>query len=296
MVETRRYGVGLIDLHSHTNESDGSYTPAELVQASADMGLEALAVTDHDTFAGYDLAVPHAGARDLDLICGIELSTKFATGLANSKTVHVLAYFIHQPPSVEFRGWVLDMQRHRRERNVRLIANLNKQGVAIDLAEVEAMGRSLAGRPHFAKILIQKGYAHSTEHAFRDFLGETAPGFVERESPDLPLAVQHVIAGGGIPVCAHPIRLGYRDHAQEEACISDMRDAGLLGLEVYHSDHGLTDVNRYRAIAKKYGLIETGGSDFHGHFKPKVSLGTGIAGNVNVPLEVLKRLRARPLP
>ncbi len=283
----------MIDLHTHTNESDGTYTPAELVAEALAKNLDALAVTDHDTFAGYDLALPLARARGFDLVCGIELSTRLALSRGDKKTVHLLGYFLHEPPSVEFRGWLAELQAGRRERNVRLITRLKSLGVSIELAEVEALGRSLAGRPHFAKILVSKGYATSIQHAFRDLIGEEAPGFVERDSPNIAIAIQRVIAGGGIPVAAHPIRLGIRDHGAEEAAIAEMRDAGLLGLEVFHSDQSASDSARYLGLAKKYDLAITGGSDFHGGTKPNIQLGSGAEGNVNVPKQVLDNLRLK---
>ena len=291
MVQTGSIGVSLIDLHTHTNESDGTYTPGELIHAALDRKLDALAITDHDTFAGYDLARPLARGQNFDLVCGIELSTRIALSRGGSKTVHLLGYFLCEPPSFAFRHWLSELQAERKARNIKLIANLRASGVEIELGEVEALGRSLAGRPHFARILVQKGYSKSTDHAFRDYLGETAPGFVERESPDIALAIQQVIAGGGIPVAAHPIRLGLRDAEDEEAAIADMRDAGLQGLEVYHSDHSPADAARYSSLAGKYGLAVTGGSDFHGANKPKIGLGSGMGGNVIVPKQVLDNLR-----
>ena len=281
----------MIDLHTHTNESDGTYTPAELIQSALEGQLDALAITDHDTFTGYDLAAPVSRANGFDLICGIELSTRLALSRGGAKTVHLLGYFLCEPPSLAFREWLSEQQAERKSRNIKLIANLRTAGVDIELAEVEGMGRSLAGRPHFAKILVQKGYSASTDHAFRDYLGETAPGFVERESPQIAFAIQTVIAGGGIPVVAHPVRLGFRDHGDEEAAIEDMRDAGLQGIEAYHSDHSPADCARYLQLAKKYGLAVTGGSDFHGGNKPRIGLGTGIDGNVSVPKYVLDNFR-----
>ncbi|MBV8820294.1 MAG: PHP domain-containing protein [Acidobacteriaceae bacterium] len=283
----------MIDLHTHTNESDGTYSPAELIQEAIDLGLEALAITDHDTFAGYDAAAPAARAQGLDVICGIELSAKMQTGDSRVKTVHVLGYFLCGPPSTEFRAWLMELQAGRRERNVRLVAKLNSMNVNITLEEVERLGRSLAGRPHFAKILVKKGYAKTIEQAFRDFIGEDAPGYVERDAPHVATSMQRIIAGGGMPVVAHPIRLGYRDRQQEEDAIGAMRDAGLEGIEVYHSDQGVTDSNRYLALARKYDLAVTGGSDFHGAVKPNVKLGSGVHGNVQVPKQVIDNLRRR---
>jgi predicted metal-dependent phosphoesterase TrpH len=284
----------LIDLHTHTNESDGTYTPAELIQAAVDLRLEALGITDHDTFAGYDIAEPLARAAGLDLVCGIELSAKFQLR-QGVKSVHILAYFLAAPPPAEFRGWLAELQAGRRERNDRLIARLQGMGVDITLAEVVALGRSLAGRPHFAKILVRKGYAQSTDQAFRDFIGEDAPGFVERDAPFVAATIARIAGAGGLAVGAHPIRLGIRDHAEEEAAIAEMHDSGLHGIEVYHSDQTPADSARYLGYAEKYGMAISGGSDFHGGAKPHVSLGSGIRGNVNVSKQILDNLRRRAL-
>ena len=147
----------MIDLHTHTNESDGSCTPLELVDHALAMGLEALAISDHDTFAGYDLAVEPARSYGLDLVCAIELSTRM-TG-DKRRTVHVLAYFLQAPPSAKFREWVGQLLASRRERNVRLVAKLQSMGVPIELSEVERIGRTLTGRPHFARVLTTMRFA-----------------------------------------------------------------------------------------------------------------------------------------
>jgi predicted metal-dependent phosphoesterase TrpH len=280
----------LIDLHTHTNESDGSYSPEELVHTALETGLDALGISDHDTFAGYDRARTLAFAHGLDLICGIELSTKMAVANA-TKNVHLLGYFLHEPPSFEFRGWLSEILSARRKRNQQLIDRLKDRGVEIELPEVEAVGRSLTGRPHFARVLVTKGYAENTEQAFRKYLDESAPTFVERDSPHLAMAIQRIIAAGGIPVVAHPIRLGVRDTEREEAIIAEMRDMGLRGIEAYHSDHGARDIERYLGLAKKYGLAVSGGSDFHGTAKPNIALGTGYNANLNIPRQVLEKLR-----
>jgi predicted metal-dependent phosphoesterase TrpH len=281
----------VIDLHSHTNESDGTFTPAELVDLAMERGLEALAISDHDTFAGFDQALPLARSRGLDLVCGIELSTRVPG--TKAWTVHLLGYFLHQPPPAEFREWLNELIEGRRDRNRRLIESLQERGVDINLAEVEKLGRTLTGRPHFARILIQKGYVKSFDEAFRNYLGETAPTYVERFAPYVVDAVQRVVDAGGVPVLAHPIRLGFRDLGEEDNFIGELRDGGLRGIEVFHSDHRPADMERYAGLARKYNLAVSGGSDFHGDVKPQISLGTGHNGNLNIPKSVLEGLRAR---
>jgi predicted metal-dependent phosphoesterase TrpH len=280
----------LIDLHTHTNESDGTYSPFELVDAAVALHLEALAITDHDTLAGYDRALPRAREKGLDLVCGIELSTKF-----HGKTVHLLGYFLHEPPADGFRAWLAEMQSTRRDRNVRMAARLRSLGMDISIEEVERKGRSLAGRPHFAKLMLEKGYVSSIQQAFDDYLDESAKGYVDRQEPDLPLGIERIAQAGGISSIAHPVRMNYRDPEKMRALVAEMRDAGLTALEVYHSDHRPADVAQYLGLAREFELGVTGGSDFHGDVKPGIRLGSG-AGNLNIPQSVLAQLREiRPL-
>ena len=283
----------MIDLHSHTTESDGTSSPEELVRLAVATELEALAVTDHDTFAGYEAARPYAAEAGLDLVCGIELSTKARSRSSqNARTVHMLAYFLNAPPAAAFRTWIEAMLASRRERNRRLVHNLNEAGVDISLGEVESMGRRLTGRPHFARLLVRKGYCQTSEEAFRKYLGEDAPSFVERDSPDIEEAIAAVRDGGGISVMAHPVRLGIRDQAREEQFIARLASQGMSGIEVWHSDQTAADSERYLGYARRHGLIATGGTDFHGGNKPGLLLGTGREGNVSVPRTVLDEMRA----
>ena len=282
----------MIDLHSHTIESDGTCTPRELVEAAANIGLEALGITDHDTFSGYEQASPLAYEHGLDLVCGIELSTRAPLGRGR-KTVHLLAYFLGGGPSAGFREWVASLLASRRERNIRLIRSLNQHGIEISLGEVETLGRTLTGRPHFARVLMKKGYVGSTEEAFRRYLAESAPSYVERDSPAIEDAIRAVAAGGGVSVLAHPVRLGFRrHHEEEERFIAGLKEMGLRGLEVWHSDHTAADTARYLAMSERLGMLRTGGTDFHGGNKPGLELGTGRDGNVHVGREVLDQLRA----
>jgi predicted metal-dependent phosphoesterase TrpH len=273
----------LIDLHSHTSESDGTFSPRELIQEALSRSLEALAITDHDTFAGYDLALPVAEAGGVDLVCGIELSTKF-----RDRSVHLLAYFPNHAPDADFRQWINSLLASRNDRNVRMVDRLRSLGVQISLEEVKAKGRSLTGRPHFARVLMEKGYVNSLQQAFEDYLDEGAKGYVERDEADFADAVRRVNLAGGVASVAHPVRL--KGFTIREV-IGPMRAAGLKALEVYHSDHSPKNVAEYRALAEEYGLAMTGGSDFHGGNKPDICLGTGAHGNLSIPSELLKKLR-----
>ncbi len=280
-----------IDLHSHTNESDGSFSPSELVALAVQTDLSALAITDHDTLSGYLEARQPAHAAGLDLVCGIELNTRMRPdGPLNRRAVHLLAYFLTDGPPAEFANWVEGEQNERRERNARLAAMLRSHGLSVTLEEVEARGKSLTGRPHFARVLVEKGYAKSSEEAFAKFLGEQAPTFVERQSRTAEEVIGIVRSAGGVPVVAHPVRLALpRD--QERALLLQYKEAGLIGLEIYHSEHPPELQAYYRQLADELDLYPTGGSDFHGAIKRDIELGTGMRGNVRVPLRFLEDLR-----
>jgi predicted metal-dependent phosphoesterase TrpH len=273
----------LIDLHSHTLESDGTFSPAELVEEAVRAGIEVLGITDHDTFGGYDRALPFARQSGLELVCGIELSTKL-----NGRSVHLLGYFLKLERIGELRGWILEMQAARRDRNLRLIARLQELGFEITLEEVQARGRALTARPHFAQVMLEKGYVSTIQQAFDDYLGESAKGYVDRREPQFSEGVQRIRGAGGIASLAHPVRL----HGSVSALLPELCAAGLNAIEVYHSDHSPEQVQVYRELARKYGLLVTGGSDFHGSAKPGIMLGTGRDRNLNIPRELLEDLKA----
>jgi predicted metal-dependent phosphoesterase TrpH len=273
----------VIDLHTHTNASDGTDVPRRLVELALERGLDALAITDHDTFAGFDEASPAARSLGLDLICGVELSTKF-----EGKSPHLLAYFPIEPADDAFRGWVNGILESRRERNLAMIEQLKKLGVRIELADVEAVGRSVTGRPHFAKVLIDRGYATDRQDAFDRFIGETGTAFVERHGPTFEEAISKIRASGGVSSLAHPIRLGLSSNPEKESALFDsLRSIGLDALEVWHTDHKPALVKRYASYAERHRMLMTGGSDYHGDNKPNARL-----GGVMAPRELVDAMRA----
>jgi len=276
----------LVDLHSHTNESDGTCSPAQLIAEALRTGVDVLGITDHDTFAGYDqakaLAANRAAAAPA-LVCGIELSTKL-----HGRSVHLLGYFLDADAPAAFRTWVLQLQASRRERNQRLVARLRELGMDITLEEAEARGRGMTGRPHFAQIMVEKGYVASLRQAFDDYLDESAKGYVWRHEPQFAEGVAHIREAGGIASLAHPVRV----NGDVRALMPELCEAGLNAIEAYHSDHAPADTAQYLELARQYGLQVTGGSDFHGSVKPGVQLGSGCAGNLQIPEDLLDRLRA----
>ena len=277
----------MIDLHSHTTASDGTFSPAQLVDEAVRTGVHILGITDHDTFSGYDQALPLARQAGLELICGIELSTKM-----HAHSVHLLGYFLDplvNPDGLgDFRTWIGGVQASRRDRNVRLIARLRELGVDITLEEVQARGGGMTGRPHFAQLLIEKGYVRSMQQAFDDYLDESAKGYVTRREPQFAEAVQHIREAGGIASLAHPIRL----REDVAAVLPELRAVGLNAIEVYHSDHSPAQTALYLQLAREHGLLITGGSDFHGAVKAEIQLGTGRNGNLRIPHDLVVQLRA----
>jgi 3',5'-nucleoside bisphosphate phosphatase len=268
----------LIDLHSHTDESDGSDSPPRLIAKAVSAGIRALGITDH---------APAAAEAGIELICGIELSTKLG-----GRSAHLLAYFLdgHAPlaEAPEFREWVEDMQASRRERNRRLAERLREFGVDITVDEAEARGRMMTGRPHFAQIMVEKGYVANVRQAFDEYLDESAKGYVYRREPQFIDAVKRVRLAGGIAALAHPVRV----HGDVAALMPELCDAGMNAIEAYHSDHQPSDTREYLELARRYDLAVTGGSDFHGAIKPEVMLGTGHNGNLKIPADLVKKLRA----
>lgn len=273
----------MIDLHSHTTASDGTFSPAQLVDEAGRTGVRILGITDHDTFSGYDEALPLARRVGLELVCGIELSTKL-----HGHSVHLLGYFLSTDGLGDFRTWIGELQASRRDRNVRLIARLRELGVNITLEEVQVRGGGMTGRPHFAQLLIEKGYVSNMQQAFDDYLDESAKGYVTRREPGFAEAVQHIRDAGGIASLAHPVRI----HEDVAAILPELRAAGLNAIEAYHSDHSPKQTELYLQLAKQHGLLITGGSDFHGAVKPEIQLGTGRGGNLRVPDDLVDRLRA----
>ncbi|MGA3018179.1 MAG: PHP domain-containing protein [Bryobacteraceae bacterium] len=273
----------MIDLHTHTNQSDGSCSPEQLIAEAVRAGVDRLGITDHDTLAGYDGACDAAAEVGVELVCGIELSTRL-----HDHSVHVLGYFPGSGGLGAFRDWVLELQASRRERNQRLAVRLRELGFDVTVEEAEGRGRGMTGRPHFAQIMVEKGYVSNIRQAFDEYLDESAKGYVYRREPSFAEGVGHIRDGGGIASLAHPIRVA----GDVAAMMPELCAAGLNAIEAYHSDHGPAETELYLGLAKRYGLLVTGGSDFHGAMKPEVSLGTGYRGNLHVPEDVWVRMRA----
>lgn len=283
----------MIDLHAHTDRSDGSTDAGDLVRLAVREGIEALGIADHDTLAGYDAALPVAAKSGLELVCAVELSTRPNEPKVAGKrapSVHLLGYWLLSPPSAEFRCWLESQQESRRRRNVELVAKLEQLGVPVSLDEAEVYGRNQVGRPHFARVLCDKGYVSNMQQAFDLYLADEAQASVERDEPTLEEGIQKIIESGGMAALAHPVRLPQRG-SELAGLLQRLIAAGLQGIEVYHSEHSSADTAEYLELSRRFDLIPTGGSDFHGENKPRIRLGTGIDGNISLRYDFLENMR-----
>ena len=273
-----------IDLHIHTTASDGTFTPEEVVREASRLGLAAVAITDHDTAAGYARAAAEGEKRGLEVVPGIEISTKFRSA------VHILGYYIDaQSPAL---GEVLDwMHRDREERNVKLCAMLRASGVDIDIERMHARFGDLVGRPHFAEIMIENGMARDMNDAFERLLNKNKPFFIPRQFLPIERSIEIIREAGGTAVLAHPFQYRLDDAALREL-IEHCMESGLEGMECRYSGYDAAQTAYLEALAAEYGLVRTGGSDFHGAIKGEIRLGEG-KGGLNVPYAFLEELRSR---
>jgi len=282
----------MIDLHTHTDFSDGTARPAELLHAAQRAGLTALAITDHDTLAGFDAALPLAAGCGVELVCGIELSTHFMNGDGGPRgpSMHVLGYFPREIPGEEFRSWLVPIAVTRRNRNLELMEKLRKANIDISWEDFPQLGPERAARSHFARVLVKKGHVPDLQSAFDLYLSDAVLAGIERKLPSTLEAVDQVRRHGGIASLAHPGRLRCRPSALR-SFVDELIRGGLGAIEVYHSDHTPEETAAFLQIASETGLLVTGGSDFHGENKPGIRLGSGRNGNVHVPDDVLDNMK-----
>jgi len=257
------------DLHMHTVHSDGTLTPKELVRLAKQKGLSCIALTDHDTLSGVEEAQDEGNRIGVEVIAGVEISVKFEPG-----TMHILGYFIDRH-SKKLQDGLAEIQEARRKRNPMIIEKLRVLGIDISLEEVEReSGGDQVGRPHFARVLVEKGYVKDFEEAFNKYLTKGAPAYVDKRKLTSRGAIEMIEEAGGVASLAHPklLKLDSMPERFEET-LEQLRSEGLKGLEVYSSCQSKTEAARYKKTAERLGLLITGGSDFHGANRPQASLG-----------------------
>lgn len=281
----------MIDLHTHSSLSDGTDSPAELIRLASRLGLEAIALTDHDTLAGLEEAAAESRRCGIAFVRGIELSARRSDEPDElRRTVHILGYFF-SPPDSGFAAWLETLHARRRARNRAMAEKLQQLGYDVRLEEAESLARHVTARPHFAEVLVRKGYFPSVRAAIDALLAEGAPAYVEKQDPPPQECIARIRAAGGIAALAHPRRLHQADSAAEERILRSMVDAGLSAIEVWHPDHDRRAASRYFQLARKYGLAVTGGSDYHGRRTPTLRLGD--AGGARIRRSTLDELRRR---
>jgi predicted metal-dependent phosphoesterase TrpH len=273
------------DLHTHTTASDGTLSPRELVTKAARAGLAAVAVTDHDVTFGAAEAVSAGAELGVEVIPGVEVSAEWPPG-----QMHVLGLWI-DPADAAFNRWLAAILGGRNERNRRIVGRLRELGVDIDLAEVEAVaGEGAVGRPHIAQVLIAKGAAADHRQAFDRYLAKGSAAYFDRLRATPAEAVERIHAAGGLAVLAHPHYCGARDAAELGVWVGQLRDAGLDGIEVRYSTFSAAHRRTAEALARRFDLLPSGGSDFHGAAKPAIRLGVG-RGDLVVPAEWVEGMK-----
>ncbi len=276
-----------IDLHAHTTQSDGTLTPGELVRLAADLGLRAVAVTDHDTTAGWAEAEEAGRACRVEILPGCEITARFP-----SRSMHILAYgFAAREKAVS--EMLAQVRGGRETRNPRILARLAEMGVRVSMDEVKAAAAGeVIGRPHIAKVMVAKGYVPDVKAAFSLYLKDGGPAYVAQESVEPSEVIATVKDAGGVTVLAHPKQLRLDGAPAYEALVSDLAAKGLGGIEVHHPSQDGAQRAMFAGIARRFSLVESAGSDFHGANKPDIVLGSGD-GTIVVGYEIWEALRAR---
>ena len=274
-----------LDLHTHSVYSDGSLTPEEIINVATDLGLSAIAITDHDNVLAYDIAKEHAKKRAIELgkpavevIPGIEINT-----MLEKQEVHILGYYMNST-SKEMQELIVHQQHARIEQTIEIIKKLKQVKIDITLEDVTALVKEggSVGRPHIARAIVNAGGVSSMVEAYRKYISDNAPTYVKRKTVSPFEAVEIIYETGGIPVVAHPC-----DLTNGEELIKELMNYGLRGVEVYHRKHSPAVIEYYSSLAEKYKLIMTGGSDCHG---PKAN-GQLLLGKTHVPDWVFTELK-----
>ena len=273
-----------IDLHTHSYASDGSLSPAEVVKAAKNANLKAIALTDHDTIDGVREALEAAGQLDIECIPGIELSAFY-----KNLEVHIVGLFLNiNDPKLNHR--LNDFRMIRENRNTRMIEKMQAAGVDITMEKLRKLeGDAVITRANIARYLLHIGYIQSINEAFDKYLSPGMPFFVQKTGVTPKDAIEAIRENGGIAILAHP--LTYKFTRQELIeCIETLKSYGLQGIETYYSTFSDADHRDMKRLADKYGLLHSGGSDFHGNVKPHIQIGKGM-GKLVIPYDILEKMR-----
>jgi predicted metal-dependent phosphoesterase TrpH len=257
-----------------------------VVELAGEAGCSAVALTDHDGLSGIEAAAAKAAHLGIEFVAGCEVSCKFSPG-----TLHMLCYFA-EPGDGPLQDQLEILRSDRDTRNERLIARLNEIGVPITEEELrDEAGAATLGRPHFAAVLAKKGLVASYQEAFDTLLAKGGPAYIPKAFIDAPTTIEAAKGSGALPVLAHPLSLGLEPPALERH-ISELAEQGLIGMECWYGRYSDEEREGLLKLADRFGLVATGGSDFHGTYKPDLSVGSG-RGDLSVPDSALAKLTAR---
>jgi len=278
----------LIDLHIHTSASDGSFSPRQIVTLAKNKGLKAIGITDHDTIEGNEEALQAGRELGMEVVPGVEISVDF-----KGQTIHILGYYIDWKN--EFLQLSLNkLKKFREERNPKIIKKLNNLGVNISYEEVKSVAgnETVVGRPHFAQVLINKGYVKDIDEAFKKYLKRGAPAYVEKKRLTPEEGIVLIKQAQGIPVLAHPYNIeGIKDQELEKL-ILQFKMMGIEGIEAFYPFHSPYQTLKLIALAEHHHLSITGGTDFHGEQKPNIQLGYG-RGDLRITYDLLIKLKEK---
>ena len=266
-----------------------------MVELAAEAGCSAMALTDHDSLDGLAEAAQAAGRLGVDLVRGCEVSCRkprFADGTRAQGSMHVLCYFLEADEG-PLQDELANLRQDRRDRNLALVERLKSLGIPLtwDQVVAEAGTEAGVGRPHFARVLVRLGAAHDVDDAFDRWLADGRPGYVPKGRLDGADVVRLAKQSGAVAVLAHPLSL-HLESGHLESAVSELAEAGLGGIEAIYGRYSADDRARLRRLASRCGVVATGGSDFHGTFKPNLKVGIG-QGDLDVPDSVLEELAAR---
>ena len=275
----------IVDLHAHTTESDGSFTPEELILEAKRVGLSAIAITDHDSISGIKKAAPIAAECDIELIPGVELSTDY-----NGKEVHVVGLFIDIENKYFLRK-IKEFKENRDNRNAIMVENLQKEGFSITMEDLVAENPDcVITRANIARFLYEHGMIPTIQTAFEKYIGDNCKCYVNRFKITPMDGVRLIKEAGGTAILAHPL-LYHMSDATLQKMVDEMKEAGLDGIEAIYCTYTPSEERLMKKFAQENHLLISGGSDFHGTTKPNLNLGTGY-GKLYIPYEVLENIKA----
>ena len=278
-----------IDLHIHSTASDGTFSPKQILDQAQDLSLAAIAITDHDTISGSKEALRIGPPPAVKFLTGVEISANPPVSFPCSGSFHILGYGIDlDHPTLN--QMLEELQQARKNRNPQILQKLKELGMSLSMDEIIAeVGEGQMGRPHIARVMITRGYAGSINEVFDKYLGKGKPAYVDKYRLESNQAIELISNAGGIPVLAHPGLVEPTTDLPFENLLKILKPMGLKGIEVYYPEHSPEFVDEYTAMADKYYLLMTGGTDFHGDLKPALKMGFG-EGDFFVPYAVYEKL------